>query len=270
MPSGPSSPSELVSRRAYQERLDVFLSAKSAGYRLTYESLRQGVPLRQVVSTAAEATAFADEALGIVGEEYRPPVQCKEGCAFCCRKPGVLVTIPEFVRIVEQLLATLDRRSLDQLRLRIARYVSALDGRSFNEPTNAEVPCPLLVNDRCSVYAIRPLVCRSYNSTSVEACRRASLDQTSTVPIFAMLKDVTDGITVGVAQALERRGLSRALLDLGSALAIALEREPAALSSALESGGPFAAAEHLRWSTEMWQAVCDVARQVGVAVHEPW
>jgi Fe-S-cluster containining protein len=260
--------SGLVSRRAYQERLDVFLSARSAGYKLTFDSLRRGVPLTEIVATATEATAFADEALDIVHDEYQPPVQCREGCAYCCQKPGVLVTIPEFVRIVEHVVSTFDPEALGRLRDRARRYVSALGGRNFNEPTSDRIPCPLLVNDRCSIYQIRPLVCRSYNSTSVEACRRASLDQTSTVPIFAILKDVTDGITVGVSQALERHGLSGALLDLGTALAIALDDDAQALSTAIEGGGPFGAAEHQHWSADMWQAVGDVARQVGVEIPE--
>jgi hypothetical protein len=35
----------------------------------------------------------------------------------------------------------------------------------------AHVPCALLVDGRCSVYSVRPLLCRGYLSTDREGCR---------------------------------------------------------------------------------------------------
>jgi uncharacterized protein len=215
------------------------------------------------VATATESAQFADEALAIVDEEYRPAIACREGCSFCCRKPGVLVTLAELIRIVAHLRNIRDARGLDELQARAAGYVAQLRGRHFNDPTTDSVPCPLLVDDRCSVYDVRPLVCRGFNSTSAEACEEAHGTAGRLIPMFAILRDVTDGATVGVAQQLKHAGLGQAVLDLGTALSIALER-PDAAESAVRGGRPFEPAEDDSWVGDLWSRLREVARQVGI------
>jgi uncharacterized protein len=223
----------------------------------------EGVTVDALVATATESAQFADEALAIVGEEYRPTIACREGCSYCCRKPGVLVTLPEVIRIVALLRETRDAHGLDGLQARVAGYVAQLQGRHFNDPTADSVPCPLLVDDRCSVYDVRPLVCRGFNSTSVEACENAHGSADRLIPTFAILKDVTDGATVGVAQQLKHAGLGQAVLDLGTALSIALER-PNAAESVVRGGRPFEPAEDDAWVDALWSRLREVARQVGI------
>jgi Fe-S-cluster containining protein len=266
MSTGLPAITDSVERRAYRERLDVFFAARDEGYRLTCEALRRGIRLEEVAECAEAVARFADEALEIVRDAYRPPIKCAEGCAYCCRKPGVLVSVPELVRIVTHLEAELDDEALACLRRRTNEYVAALGGGDFNASTARSIPCPLLVDDRCSVYPIRPLVCRGYNSTSVEACRLAHEEPMRTVPIFAVLKDVTDGASVGMTQGTAGAGCSDALVDLGTALAIALNGDGNTVAAALQPGGVFAPAENRSWGAELWNAVCQVARSVGVAV----
>ena len=89
-----------------------------------------------------------------------------------------------------------------------AIYAAQMEGRRFEDPLNESVPCPLLVEGRCSVYEVRPLICRGYNSTNVDACRKAHDDADVLVPTFAMLKDVTDGATVGAGRRLKAAGFT--------------------------------------------------------------
>jgi Fe-S-cluster containining protein len=173
------------------------------------------------------------------------------------------VSLPEVLRIVARLRETRDAGELDALRARAAGYVAQLQGRHFNDPTADSVPCPLLVGDRCSVYDVRPLVCRGFNSTSVEACEDAHGTGDRLIPMFAILKDVTDGATVGVAQQLKRAGLGQAVLDLGTALSIALER-PDAAESAVRGGRPFELAEDDSWADDLWSRLREVAGQLGI------
>jgi hypothetical protein len=124
--------------------------------------------------------------------------------------------------------------------------------------------CPLLVQGRCSVYDIRPLVCRGFNSASADACRNAHGSAERVIPMFSIFKDVTDGITIGIAQEVKRVGVSGVVVDLGSALHIALERSDSIAEAVARRDRPFAAAEDESWAERLWSRVCEVASQVGI------
>jgi Fe-S-cluster containining protein len=243
--------------------VEAFLASRDACASLTRDNLEEGVTADALVATAAASAQFADEALAIVDEEYRPAIACREGCSYCCRKPGVLVTLPEVFRIIAHVRETQDARGLDELKARTDGYVTQLRGRHFNDPTADSVQCPLLVDDRCSVYDVRPLVCRGFNSTSAEACADAHGGTERLIPIFSILKDVTDGATVGVAQQLKQAGLGQTVLDLGTALSIALER-PDAVESVVRGGHPFEPAEDASWVNDLWSSLRKVAGEVGI------
>ena len=254
-----------VERAAYRQRLDVFLTSRDAGNQLTSDALRAGITLRTVVAAAADVAHYADDALAIVHEEYHPRIDCREGCAYCCRKPGVLASVPELLRILHHVRSTFDADTVAALAERARRYVSQMAGRSVNDFVNESVPCPLLVDERCSVYDVRPLVCRGYNSTSVDACRRAHEDARVTIPIFTALKDVTDGATVGAAQRLNVLGFKDAMLDVGTALNVALSAGDGFVEAAAETGEGFAPAEHPTWVADLWTRVRETARQLGIS-----
>jgi Fe-S-cluster containining protein len=260
----PNELSAEAERTAYRQRLEVFLASRDAGRALTLESLRAGIRLETVISAAASVARYADEALAIVNDEYRPHLDCMEGCCYCCSKPGVLTSVPEFLRILDHIRTTFSADDVAALEARARRYAAQIEGRSFNDLTSASVPCPLLVDCRCSAYDVRPLVCRGYNSTDVEACRKAHDDADALVPTFAVLKDVTDGTTVGVAQSLSGSGVSDSLVDLGTALNIAMTAG-AGFAATIVGGSPaLLPAETPAWVSDMWTHVCETARQVGI------
>jgi Fe-S-cluster containining protein len=267
--NAPRNVSAEVERFAYRQRLDVFLASRDAGEALTLAALQSGIRLNTIVEAAADVADYADEALAIVNDEYRPRLDCQKGCTYCCCKPGVLVTLPEFLRILESVESTVEDDGRRSLVDRARRYATQLEGRRFDDPTNEAIPCPLLADGICTVYEVRPLVCRGYNSTDVNACRAAGDDASVSVPIFAVLKDVTDGATVGVSQGLQRRGESGALIDLGTALHLALSAADDGFSAAVTGDGRLlAAAENSRLVESLWAAVRETARQVGVDVEQ--
>ena len=255
-----------VERRATEQRLEVFLSSRDAGQSLTLTALKPGTSLPRLIGMAGDLAGYADEAIAIVRDEYQPRLDCKEGCSYCCCKPGVLVSVPELLRIVDRVQTTFDAAGVAALRDRARRYVEQLAGRSVDAPTDESFPCPLLSDGRCSVYDVRPLTCRGYNSTSVDACRRAHDSRDVLVPIFSVIKDVTDGTTVGAATALGHVGVNDSLVDLGTALNIALETG-GAFSPAVADGAPaLRAAENTSWVDELWARVRQTAKDAGVDV----
>jgi len=258
---------DAAERLAFQQRLDAFVASRDAGYTLTLDALRAGISLRAVVDTATDVARFADEAIDIVKEEYRPSLDCKEGCSYCCCKPGVLVSVPEFVRILDHVRSAFSADDISALTQRARAYAAQLQGRNFNEFIDDSIPCPFLDKGRCSVYAIRPLVCRGYNSTSVDACRDAHTNGDHLVPIFSVIKDVTDGATIGTSQCLQRAGVNDALLDLGTAVGIALQSGNEFIADVLTGGRALAKAQDSTWVPELWSRVKELARQVGTPMN---
>lgn len=254
-----------VERLAYRQRLDVFLPSREAGAALTSDALRTGIRLESVVRVAADVAAYSDEAIQIVKDDYRPVLHCKKACTYCCRKPGVLVSVPELLRVLDYVRTHFDDPVVSALRERSTRYAAQVDGRDVNQPSAESVPCPLLVDDLCSVYEARPLVCRGYNSTDVEACRRAHDDPDILVPTFAPLKDVTDGATVGMVQRLAAAGFSEAMVDLGSALHVALADDGCA-EAIVRGEQDLTPVERRSWVAELWTLVSETAASVGVRV----
>lgn len=255
-----------VERHAYRQRLDVFLASRDAARGLMADALEEAPSLAGAVDAASTVADYADEAIAIVTEEYRPKLECSAGCSYCCRKPGVLVTVPELLRIAVHLRDAFAAGALDAVRARARDYVERLDGRSFDEPTDESFPCPLLDDDRCSVYALRPLTCRGYNSTSSSACEQAHASGGATVPLFALIKDASDGATVGTATALRDAGLNDALVDLGTALDVLLRRDLVDVERIAGDAEVLAPAINATWVRQMWVQVREAARQIGVKV----
>jgi hypothetical protein len=78
------------------------------------------------------------------------------------------VTIPEALLVALQLGDEADPR-------RAAILAAADEFRSLDDDARIATgkPCPLLVDKRCSVYAVRPITCRSLTSPDAARCQAA-------------------------------------------------------------------------------------------------
>jgi Fe-S-cluster containining protein len=140
---------------------------------------------------------------------------CAPGCSFCCYLP-VDVLAPEAFRIAAHLKQTRSPAELAELVYRLA-------APGGHDPGTH--PCVFLDQGRCSIYEVRPMVCRGYNSLSKERCEAfyhdASVD----------LKGAKDRVAGGVAEAMEdgiiaglnALGLDAQWYELPSAVLRALE-----------------------------------------------
>lgn len=81
-------------------------------------------------------------------------MQCKAGCSQCC-KPGLSVFGIEGAKIEQALLAL--RQSAPKLRQKVQDQ-----GQEALDQPSTQQSCPLLVDDHCTVYEQRPLICRSH------------------------------------------------------------------------------------------------------------
>lgn len=85
-----------------------------------------------------------------------PVSPCKKGCAYCCHQ-SVIISSWEAGRIAK---AT-GRKILD-----IEGYNPQNDSREEIRTKYAGKPCIFLVDNVCSIYAVRPLICRTHISVA--------------------------------------------------------------------------------------------------------
>lgn len=91
-----------------------------------------------------------------------PVPDCKAGCAHCCHV-RVEATEPEVFRIAQHLAAGL-ADSIDTLTARLRQHIRNAHSGAVRQP------CSFLVDDRCTIYSVRPAACRKAHSLSVQHC----------------------------------------------------------------------------------------------------
>lgn len=183
------------------------------------------------IAAAAAASGRAAELMDAALSREPPPapIACKKGCAACCVSK-VVVVAPEVIRIADHLRRTLDPDSLSALMDRVRAADERTRGLSRRERAHAGVPCPLLVDDACSIHAVRPLLCRGWTSLDADACARhfADPDNMPVPPAHAPAYELASAVLAGLGRAAADAGLDGRLLELVAALRIALERPNAA------------------------------------------
>jgi Fe-S-cluster containining protein len=148
------------------------------------------------------------------------PVACHGGCSSCCTI-RVAATAPEILNAARQIRAFPRKRSSD-----LTRRIKAADctTRDLDQQQRmaSSLVCPLIENDHCVAYAVRPLACRGHASYDEEACRDALQGGVSEVPISALHLTVRSLVQNAMQSALRDAGLAWGSYELNQALHIAL------------------------------------------------
>jgi Fe-S-cluster containining protein len=147
---------------------------------------------------------------------------CARGCSHCCYS-AVPVSAPEVLALANHIASAQGKASgLDPASV-LSRTNARVALQNSKAGNGGPLPCPLLVDDACSVHDARPMSCRQTFSTSAEACRDVKEGRRNDVPF------VPAGINAGVMlralliSASHSSGLDFGTYELSSALSIALE-----------------------------------------------
>lgn len=174
----------------------------------------------------------ADDAIKFIGDLHRAvdvvfqressstlKPACKVGCSHCCRLRVEIIDAEAF-RIAE----ALQRRSPAEQVALIARlrHHTAVPKPSSSHHAGLS-DCAFLHDSRCSIYAVRPSVCRKAHSLSAELCHAAApqLPQNFRLIIGA------EALMSGVSAAYREAGLPSASRELCAAVLLALTDDTA-------------------------------------------
>lgn len=123
------------------------------------------------------------------------PSSCAPGCAHCCRQE--LYAPRAEVEAIVDWIETTAPQLLDELRPRIAAWLAwyrteypalVAAGAARRDAFHGHAPpCPALVDDRCTIYPVRPTFCRSHHVTSPpDACRPVGDPARLDAPVASM------------------------------------------------------------------------------------
>lgn len=139
------------------------------------------------------------------------PVACGDGCWFCCTRwvdvKGIeALGVARTVRGTPRLIAALEKAQAE------------FGGKSFEVRKTLPTPCSMLAEHRCSVYAERPLACRTAVSRDATTCRRSFLQTNEPIPRPLVHNIVGRAYTLALTVALHRAGLDHRAYEYTGAL----------------------------------------------------
>jgi Fe-S-cluster containining protein len=170
-------------------------------------------------SAAADATHQLIE-LSSKSDPGMPQVACRKGCGYCCHT-YVAITPPEaflLVRAVRERAKRSQHPSIEQVEAGIAR----LAGLGPDQRFGRKLPCPLLVDDACSVHPSRPTVCRQVASFKVEPCIEEYEGKDGDMQVPQRYLAHATNAQIAFLAALQSAALPIASYELSLALGVAL------------------------------------------------
>jgi hypothetical protein len=203
--------------------------------RLRHTVTHQAARLRTTTSTPETVFAIVDAVAQHASAQVEQSAEralhaCAAGCTFCCYLP-VDVTVPEALCLAAYLRQTLSPDALVVLGKRLAATAARIHRLSYEDHTQARIPCALLLDGTCMAYAERPLACRAWNSTSRDCCADifqhgdpVTMLPPLDMPAYEAVWDLAQGLVDGLKQA----RLDSHTYELHSILLRVLERPDAA------------------------------------------
>jgi len=141
---------------------------------------------------------------------------CKKGCSYCCGLT-VKVVIPELYIIFEHLQETRTNNEIERIIADLRIYTEKMaQSQTINE--KLQIPCAFVENNTCSIYDVRPLPCRAWNSTSVKSCIDYLTDQDHDIPSSICHYAPYDTVKKGIMKGMLIAGFDEATEELNSGL----------------------------------------------------
>jgi Fe-S-cluster containining protein len=97
-------------------------------------------------------------------------IDCHSGCSTCCKSIRVELLQSEAFSIYHYIINNFEEEKINKLKKIIKDNYEKTKGNTLNEHLNKNLDCPLLVNNKCSIYDYRPMMCMQYASPDYKMC----------------------------------------------------------------------------------------------------
>ena len=204
---------------------------------VAYRRTRVGIASARTAPDAAAKSdviaAIHDETAGLIGtltEEFfaadhegpatRARIACKRGCSHCCHA-NVEVTIVEAIAVARRVAGDV------RLRARVIAGAPRVDGIPPWTRFDLRIPCALLGDDgACSIYDVRPRVCRAHVSYDVKLCEEVLTSGNSRalgpMVTFGWPRMVSKAVAHGTTAALQHERLQACTVEMTAAVDLLL------------------------------------------------
>jgi len=137
-------------------------------------------------------------------------IDCRKGCDYCCHFKVELGAEEVFAikNYVDSVFSPVQRQVFLEQAHSNHEGVSSL---SQTARVQANIPCPFLSAHECTIYAIRPAMCRKLHSLDVQSCKD-SFDNPADSTISNAEQPIVSAISLTAISA-AREGLSEAKFD---------------------------------------------------------
>ena len=100
-----------------------------------------------------EYLCLLDEKLKKMFAKQAPFIQCKIGCALCCKEGDFPTSELEYANIIDY-YSFLSEDLKNIINNNVKTLIDSDNGQNYT--------CPFLVKDICTVYTARPIICRTF------------------------------------------------------------------------------------------------------------
>lgn len=149
------------------------------------------------------------------------PIDCQPGCHYCCYNQPI-VTPPEALLIGHSVEETFTDRERSELFERMASILELTRDKGQDEimMMRHELPCIFLIKGMCSVYEVRPAICRACSSTSAEHCATVfeSRDGRARLPCYAQIREIFQTTHARLIENCEDMGCQSDFLRIAEAM----------------------------------------------------
>jgi Fe-S-cluster containining protein len=145
---------------------------------------------------------------------------CKAGCAFCCHYK-VEVRAHEMLLIKDYLSKTFSAEKIAAVLVEAEANAAIIRTLTPEQHLTTNLKCPMLQDNQCSIYPVRPFRCRNFHSTDANACEQSHSDPSNMAIATGMIEDVAmfaDAHTQGFEAAAGQTGKDARVYDFTTAL----------------------------------------------------
>jgi Fe-S-cluster containining protein len=131
---------------------------------------------------------------------YARHLACRTGCSSCCHHHLSVFTLE--ADAIAQAVTALP----NEMQQRVIEQAKQITG-------DESQPCPLLVDDRCAIYAARPVICRTQGLPLLLETENGELE-VDFCPLNFTAKNATDDLTEDKLVLLDKINLQLAVLNV--------------------------------------------------------